>query len=73
MPRYQCYLLTSDLHVAKQKNLKAADDYEALRKSRMVVDRQGLSQAFELWHGDRRIGNDFDETVQACELRNPLS
>jgi len=70
MPQYQCYLLTPDLHVAREKNFEAADDFEAFQKSRLVVDGQGLSRAFELWLGDRRIGNEFDETVQACAPRN---
>ena len=70
MPRYQCYLLTHDLHIAQEKNFEAADDVEAFRKSRIVVDRQGPSRAFELWHGDRRIGNELDETAQACAPRN---
>jgi Leu/Phe-tRNA-protein transferase len=64
MPHYQCYVLTPDMHVALEKNLKAADDAEALQKCRLVVDKQGLCHAFELWNGDRRIGSNFDEAVQ---------
>ena len=69
VPRYQCYLLTPDMRVARERNFKAVDDAEALQKSRLVVNRQGLGRAFELWHGDHRIGSDFDETVQPSAPR----
>jgi hypothetical protein len=69
VPHYQCYVLTPDLRIAREKNFKAVDDAEALQKSRLVVNRQVLCHAFELWHGDRRIGSDFDEIVQLSALR----
>jgi hypothetical protein len=75
MPRYQCYVLTPDMHVAWEKNFEAMDHAEALQKSRLVVDGQCLFHRFELWHADHRIGSDFDETVQpsAPRRRNPGS
>jgi len=69
VPRYQCYVLTPDLHVAREKNFEAVDDAEALQKCRLLVNKQGLCRAFELWHRDRRIGGDFDETVQPSAPR----
>ncbi len=68
MPRYQCYVLTPDLHVAREKDFEAADNAEALQKSRFVVNSRGLCQAFELWRGDHRIGGDLDETVHPSLL-----
>ena len=68
MPRYQCYLLTPDLHVARGKNFKAANDLEALRKSRHILDGQRLYRAFELWHRDHRIGSDLDEAAEPSTL-----
>ena len=69
MLRYQCYVLTPSQHIAREKNLVAADDSEALRKCRIAVSRLGNYRAFELWCGDHRIGSEFDEDAVALDLR----
>ena len=68
VPRYQCYVLTHDLRVAREKDFEAAGNAEALKKGRLVVSGQGLCHAFELWHGDHRVGGDFDKTVRPSSL-----
>jgi hypothetical protein len=64
VPRYQCYVLASDLHVAWETGFEAADNAEAFQKSRVVVNSQGLRHSLELRHGDHHVASDFDETVQ---------
>jgi hypothetical protein len=56
------------LHVAREKKFEAPDDIEALRKSRLLVEEQSLYRAFELWHGDQRVGGDIDDAASPPTL-----
>ncbi|HZT20967.1 MAG TPA: hypothetical protein VFA23_16260 [Dongiaceae bacterium] len=75
MSRYQCYFLTSDRHIARERRIEAGDDLEALRKSRRALARESAYRAFELWQRDRRVGSELDgppateEGVGARRLR----
>ena len=73
MSRYQCYVLTPSQHIAREKNIVAADDSEALQKCRIAVSRLRNCRAFELWRGDHRIGSEFDENGVTASSCNPYS
>ena len=60
LPRYQCYFLTPDRHIARQRDIEATDDLEALKISCRMLAAGRRYRAFELWQEDRRVGSEFD-------------
>ena len=52
LPHYRVYFLDEDGHRAFAQDLAAADDREAVKKARQLLDRQDV----ELWDGERLVG-----------------
>jgi hypothetical protein len=52
LPHYRIYFLDDDGQLASAQDLAAADDREAVKKARQLLDRQDI----ELWDGERLVG-----------------
>jgi hypothetical protein len=55
LPNYRVYFLNPGGHFTGRQEIAAADDREAVKKARQLLDRQDL----ELWDGQRLVGK-FD-------------
>jgi len=51
VPEYRLYTLGTDGHFANVKVIECANDQEAIKQSRQLIDGHDL----ELWHYDRYI------------------